>query len=256
MVGLIRAYKRQLSWMLALTALTAATGPLGAATLQLAVASNFAAPMQAIAARFEAQTGHQVRLALGSTGKHYAQICHGAPFDAFFAADVARPQLLENAGIAMPGSRFTYAIGKLVLWSRQPGMVDAQGKILHSGTFRHLAIAHPELAPYGRAAAEVMQARGVWQQLQTRIVRGENINQALHFTYSGNADLGFVALAQLKHAPALADGSFWQPPQALYRPIEQQAVLLNDSALTQAFASFMQGSAARAIIHSYGYTTP
>ena len=246
--------RKQLSLILALTALLG-VGPVWADVIRIAVASNFADALEEIAVRFEAHTEHKVILAVGSTGKHYAQINHGAPFEAFFAADVARPLRLETKGIALPGSRFTYAIGKLVLWSPQPGMVDGQGSVLNRGDYRHLAIANPKLAPYGKAAKEVMQARGVWEPLQQRIVRGENINQTFQFAHSGNAELGFVALSNLKRLKQTPVGSYWQPPQSLYNPIEQQAVLLKNTAAARAFLAFVKGHTARQIIQRYGYGT-
>lgn len=245
---------KQLSLIGILTALLGAV-PVCADVIRIAVASNFADAIEEIVERFETQTKHRVIVAVGSTGKHYAQINHGAPFEAFFAADAARPKLLESNGIALPDSRFTYAIGKLVLWSPQPDMVDRHGRVLNTANFRHLAIANPKLAPYGRAAQEVMQNRGVWAPLQQRIVRGENINQTYQFVHSGNAELGFVALSHLQRSEPAREGSYWQPPQTLYRPIEQQAVLLNNTAAARAFLAFVKGPTARTIIQRHGYDT-
>ncbi|MGH8548980.1 MAG: molybdate ABC transporter substrate-binding protein [Methylococcales bacterium] len=224
--------------------------------ISVAVASNFTDAIKTITARFEAGTAHQVTLIFGSTGNHYAQIENGAPFDAFFAADVERPELLENEGLASPGSRFTYAVGKIVLWSPQADYVDPQGKVLQQREFRHLAIANPKLAPYGIAAREVLQAYGVWDVLQSRIVRGENIEQTFQFVASGNAELGFVACSQIRRPGHPAAGSFWEVPQSLYSPIEQQAVLLKDNEAARAFLSFVKTDEARTIIQSFGYDTP
>jgi molybdate transport system substrate-binding protein len=197
-----------------------------------------------------------VTLIFGSTGKHYAQIRNGAPFDAFFAADRRRPELLEEEGVALPGTRFTYALGKIVLWSPERGVVDPEARVLERGEFRHLAIANPKLAPYGKAAEEVLQARGVWARLRGRLVRGENVGQAFQFVKSGNAELGFVAYSQLKRANQPIEGSLWNVPRALYTPIEQQAVLLKDSVAARGFLSFVRSDEALTIIGDYGYQTP
>jgi len=224
--------------------------------IHVAVAANFAAPGQAIVSRFAEITGNRVVPVLGSTGKHFAQIKNGAPFAAFLAADVRRPALLEEEGIAVAGSRFTYAVGRIVLWSPRAGYVDAQGRVLTDGDFHHLAIANPRLAPYGRAAREVLQARGLWEALATRIVRGEDIGQTFHFVESDNAELGFVAYSQVKQPGHARRGSWWEVPQTLYRPIEQQAVLLEEIPAARAFLSFLRGREARAIIADYGYGLP
>ncbi len=224
--------------------------------IHVAVASNFTHTIKTLAGQFEASSGHKVTLSFGSTGKHYAQIKNGAPFDAFFAADVKRPQLLDEEGVALPGSRFTYAIGKIVLWSPKKSIVDAQGKVLEEGAFRHLAIANPKLAPYGKAARQVLQDRGIWEALQNRMVRGENIGQTFQFVKSGNAELGFVALSQVKHPANAIEGSWWEIPQSLYTPIEQQAVLLRESDAARAFLAFVKSDASLEIIRGFGYATP
>ena len=230
--------------------------PADAAEIRIAVASNFRPAMQAIARQFETQTGHEVILIFGSTGKQFAQIQHGAPFDAFFAADSQRPTQLEQDGLAVAGTRFTYAVGKLVLWSPVAGYVDSVGDVLKTGDFKHLAIASPELAPYGQAAQQVLQARGLWEPLASRLVRGENIAQAFQFVTSGSAELGFVAYAQIKQPGKPLKGSYWDIPQSLYSPIEQQAVLLRDSEPARAFLQFTQSWEALKIIGAFGYTTP
>jgi len=224
--------------------------------IKIAVASNFSGAMQALVRAYEAGAPHKVILVFGATGKHYAQIKNGAPFEAFLAADVRRPALLESEGIAIPGSRFTYALGKLVLWSPQPDYVDSAGTILSRGRFMHLALANPRLAPYGVAAQEVLQARGLWQSMQSRLVRGENIGQAYQFTASGNAELGFVAYAQIKQAKPAIPGSYWLIPASLYSAIEQQAVLLRDNAAARNFLHYLQTNKALKIIRDYGYDTP
>ncbi len=227
-----------------------------AGEIRVAVASNFADAIEDIAKRFEAKTGHRVTLTFGSTGKHYAQIKNGAPFDAFFAADIRHPELLEKEGLALPGSRFTYAVGKVVLWSPKAGYVDPEGRVLEQVDFRHLAIANPKLAPYGQAAQEVLQARGIWDKLSERLVLGENIGQTFQFVETGNAELGFVAYSQVKRPGRPIEGSWWDVPQTLYTPIEQQAVLLKDSDLARDFLAYVRSDEALKTIREYGYGTP
>lgn len=222
--------------------------------IRVAVASNFRYTMSELADLFEQTSGHRVILISGSTGKHYAQIMNGAPFDAFFAADSARPSRLEAEQKAVAGSRFTYAMGKLVLWSPVEGYVDSRGEILKNGGFRHLAIANPTLAPYGEAARQVLEVLGLMQDLGDRLVSGENIGQAFLFVNSGNAQLGFVAWSQLKRNDLPAKGSFWLVPENLYPPIEQQAVLLRDNEAAEAFMSFIRSGKAARIIRAHGYS--
>lgn len=223
--------------------------------LLVAVASNFREPAKEIATRYEQRSSQQLILIFGSTGKHYAQIKHGAPFDIFFAADARRPKLLEEEGVAIAGSRLTYARGRLVLWSPREGFVNKQGRILETGQFRRLAIANPKLAPYGRAAQEVLQAKGLWSVLRQRMVRGENIGQTYQFVKSGNADLGFVAYSQIKQSNQTISGSYWLIPQALYQPIDQQVILLRDSPAIREFIAYLRGQEAQTIIRAYGYDT-
>lgn len=226
-------------------------------TVSVAVAANFTAPMQKIAAAFEADTGHKAELSFGATGKFYAQITHGAPFQVLLSADDTTPARLEREGKAVAHSRFTYAIGTLVLWSAQPGTVDAKGDVLKSGDFKHLAIANPKLAPYGAAALQVMEKLGVATALQPRLVQGENIAQTFQFVSTGNAQLGFVALSQVMADGKIRSGSAWQVPASLHEPIRQDAVLLmpgKDSAAASALLTYLRGSNARAIIQSYGYS--
>jgi molybdate transport system substrate-binding protein len=227
-----------------------------AAEIRVAVASNFTRAMTNLAQQFEANTGHKVKLVFGSTGKHYAQIRNGAPFDVFFSADMKRPKLLEEEGLAVPGSRFSYALGKLVLWSPNAGYIDSDGEVLSDGRFYHLAIANPKLAPYGRAAKEVLQSRELWKAMKGKAVRGENIGQAFQFVNSGNAELGFVAYSQIKQPAQAIVGSYWEVPQSLYTPIEQQAVLLKDNKATRDFISYVRSKPALEIIQNYGYDTP
>jgi len=225
----------------------------GADEIRVAVATNFTTAMSALVERFEASSVHTVLVSSGSTGSHYAQIRNGAPFEAFFSADTERPQRLENEGLAVAGSRFSYAVGRLALWSPKAGYVDDDGRVLETGEFRFLAIANPELAPYGAAARDVLTARGVWDAFQARMVRGQDIGQAYSFVATGNAELGFVAWSQIKSPTGEIAGSYWLVPESLHRPIEQEAVLLRDVPAARAFIEFVKGPEAREIIRSYGY---
>ena len=224
--------------------------------IRVAVASNFAAPMKQLRSRFEADSPYRVTLMIGSTGMHFAQIMNGAPFDLFFAADSLRPQLLEQNNRAVAGSRFTYAIGKLVLWSPIDGYVQSDGEPLVPRDCRHLALANPRLAPYGKAAEEVLRARGMWETLSSRFVRGDSIGQTFQFVRSGNAEAGFVAYSQLKRPDSAIEGSLWVVPEELYSPLEQQAVLLQDHEGARAFLEFVHSEAAQEILRDYGYGTP
>lgn len=236
---------------LALAALAA-----DAEQVHVAVAANFTAPMQKIATAFAASTGHKAELSFGATGKFYAQIVNGAPFQLLLSADEATPARLEREGLVVANTRFTYALGRLVLWSAQPDLVDAQGAVLKTGQFRHLAIANPKLAPYGAAAVQVMQRMDLDAALQPRLVQGENIAQAYQFVASGNAQLGFVALSQVMVDGQIANGSAWLVPTGLHDPIRQDAALLTpgkDNAAAAALLQYLRGDKARAIIRSYGY---
>ena len=224
--------------------------------IRVAVASNFKNTMLSIARKFEKNSDHNVVFSFGSTGKHYAQIKNGAPFDAFFAADVHRPELLEQEGVSLPGSRFTYAIGKVILWSPKTNFINSNADVLQKGKFRYLALANPRLAPYGKAAKEVLQGLKLWQDLNQKIVRGENISQTYQFVKTGNADLGFVAYSQVKRPNLKSEGSYWVVPQSRYTPIEQQAIALKDNVSTRMFMSFVRSEQALKIIHDFGYDTP
>ncbi len=228
-----------------------------AETVQVATAANFTAPMKEIAAEFEQQTGHRVVLTFASSGKFFAQIQNGAPFEVFLSADAAKPQKLEEQGWSVPGSRFTYAQGSLILWSAEEGFVAADSPdILSSDRFKHLSLANPKLAPYGAAAVETLQKLGLYESLQGKLVQGENIAQAYQFVYSGNAQLGFVALSQVMKEGKLSAGSGWIVPADLYAPIRQDAVLLNrgkDNVAAIELLDFLQSGRAAAIIQSYGY---
>ena len=224
--------------------------------IHVAVASNFSGAAKAIAARFQKRTGHRVILVFGATGKHYAQIINGAPIDVFLAADEHRPRQLEREGAGVAGSRFTYAIGRLVLWSPRADFVDTEGKVLARGSFRHLAVANPKLAPYGHAARQVLQRLGVWEKLQTQLARGENIGQTFQFVKTGTAQLGFVSYSQVRPAGKTASGSYWLVPQSLYQPIRQQAILVRDRAPARAFLAFLQKVEVEDILEEYRYSVP
>ena len=224
-----------------------------AAEVTVAVAANFTSTMKTLAAKFEAKTGNKVVVSFGSTGKLYTQIVNGAPYDVFLSADTARPQLLEQNGKAVVGSRFTYALGRLVLWSAKPGVVDTEGTILNDGDFEHIAIANPKTAPYGAAAMEVMNGLGVYDTIKSRIVEGDNIAQTYQFVATGNALIGFVALSEVE---AKKTGSWWEVPQGYYTPIRQDAILLKRAAHNAAakrFMAFLRSGAAQAIIAGSGY---
>ncbi|MCL5777459.1 molybdate ABC transporter substrate-binding protein [Limibaculum sp. FT325] len=229
----------------------------GAADALIAVATNFLDTARAVAEGFEARTGHRVTFTAGATGKLYAQIAAGAPFDVLLAADQARPALLEAEGRAVAGSRFTYATGRLALWSADPARVGPDGAaVLEAGDFRVLAIANPDLAPYGIAARETLQSLGLWDRLGPRVVMGQNIGQTLALVATGNAELGLVALAALRAPGSTLGGSAWEVPADLHAPIRQDAVLLARGAenpAARAFLDHLQGPEARAVIARFGY---
>ena len=224
--------------------------------VRVAVAANFTAPMTAIAAEFEKATGHKVHLTSGASGKFYAQIKNGAPFHVLLSADEETPARLEQENLAVPGSRFTYAVGALVLWSARPDFVDGKGAVISQGAFAHLAVANPKLAPYGAAAMETLGKLGLTSVLQSKLVFGENIAQTYQFVMSGNAELGFVALSQVMKKGRIAAGSAWIVPVGMHRPIRQDAVILSrgrENAAAIALLRFMREPRAVAIIQSYGY---
>jgi molybdate transport system substrate-binding protein len=227
--------------------------------ITVAVASNFTAPMKAIVAGFEKSSGHKVKLSFGSSGKFYAQIKNGAPFQVFFSADQAKPKALEQDGLAVPESRVTYAIGILALWSAKPGSIDGDATILKQGNFNKLALANPKLAPYGTAAVDVLENLKLKKVTQAKWVQGENIAQTYQFVRTGNADIGFVALSQIIDKDRVQRGSAWVVPNHLHRPILQDAVLLRSGESSQAaqqLLRFAQGKKAREIIESHGYKIP
>ena len=227
-----------------------------AGEVSVAVAANFSAPMRKIAQIFEQETGHRAVLSSGSTGGLHVQIRHGAPFQVLVAADASTPLKIENEGLGVAGSRFTCAIGRLVLWSLRPGFVDGQGDVLRRGEFERLAIANPKLAPYGVAALETLNRLGVLQRVQPRLVRGENISQTYQFVATGNAELGLVAMSQVVADGKISRGSGWIIPADLHAPIRQDAILLTagkDHPAAIALMGFLRGDKARAVIRSFGY---
>lgn len=223
--------------------------------IPVAVAANFTAPFNKIAADFEKETGHKLIASFGSTGKFYAQIRNGAPFEVLLAADDETPSKLVKEGMAVAGSPFSYAIGKLVLWSPRPGVVDAKGEVLRGSSFQHLALADPRMAPYGAASVEVMKKLGVYESLVPKLVTGETLAQVFQFVSSGNSELGFVALSQVLKDGRI-DGSSWIVPAELHTPIRQDAVLLNagkEKAGPLALMKYLQGAKAQALIKAFGY---
>jgi molybdate transport system substrate-binding protein len=244
------------AWMLGVLIAGSLTASARAAEVSVAVASNFTAPMQKIAAAFEQDTGYKAVLAFGSTGKFYAQIRNGAPFQIILSADDETPARLEREGFGVSGTRFTYAIGRLVLWSRQPGAVDDKGEVLSSGRFERIALADPKLAPYGAAAVEVLRGLGLMSALAPKLVQGENIAQVHQFVATGNAELGFVALSQVFADGKLTKGSAWTVPASLHTPIRQDAIVLSagkDKAAASALMAYLRHDKARTIIRSFGY---
>ena len=240
--------------ILILSLLTVVTA--NADEVQVAVAANFTGPMQVIAVLFERDTGHKASLAFGATGKFYAQIANGAPFEVLLSADDETPARLVREGLAVTGTSFTYAIGKLVLWSTNPKLVDDKGEILKKGGFKHLAIANPKTAPYGAAAMQTMSKLGVVDSLKPLFVQGENIAQTHQFVSTGAAELGFVAYSQVIKNGQVGSGSGWVVPGNLYDPIRQDAVILSkgkDKPAATALLNYMKGQKARDVIKSFGY---
>jgi molybdate transport system substrate-binding protein len=227
-----------------------------AETTIVAVAANFTKPMTEIAEVFEKNTGHSAKLSFGSSGKFVAQIEYGAPFEVFLSADDKAPIELEQSGFAVADSHFTYSIGKLVLWSATANLVDDQGEILNKGSFKHIALADPKLAPYGVAAMEVLKSKNLLTKLQPLFVQGENINQTYQFVSTGNAELGFVALSQVIDNGKISSGSAWRIPENLYTPLRQDVVLLKKgegNPAAPALVQFLKSPEATAIISKYGY---
>jgi molybdate transport system substrate-binding protein len=234
-------------------------GNVRAESINVAVASNFIAPAQEIAKLFEKETGHQIKISSGSSGKFFAQIQNGAPFHVLLSADTLTPAKLLKEGFAIPSTQITYAIGKLVLWSSNAELVTGNDQVLDGNKFKKIAIANPELAPYGVAAIETLKHLGQYQHIKTKIVWGENIAQAHQFVLSGNAELGFVSASQVMRDGKLIQGSAWIVPDILHSAILQDAVLLNkgrDSIAARSFLIFLASEKVKKIIQEYGYGTP
>ncbi len=230
--------------------------PAQAAEVSVAVAANFTAPMKVIAAEFAKDTGHVAKPAYGATGKFYAQIRNGAPFQMLLSADDETPAKLVQEGMADPASRFTYAVGTLVLWSAQPGFVDGKGDVLKKSQFNKLALANPKLAPYGKAAIEVLTGMGLLDSVTPKFVLGENIAQTWQFASTGNAELGFVALSQVMKDGKIGSGSGWIVPAKLHTPIRQDAVILSvgkGNPAAEALVKYLKSDKVKAIIKAYGY---
>ena len=246
--------QKLLVWCLFVIANTAVT-PAFAEQVLVAVAANFIPPFREIATEFEQSSGHSVRVVPGSSGNFYSQIKNGAPFDVFLSADMERPKLLEDEGLGVKDSRFTYAIGRLVLWSPNTDLIKGE-ETLRSKTFKRLAMANPKTAPYGVAAMQAMQKMELWENLQPRIVMGESLGQTMGFIESGNAQLGFVALSQVLDPKIKGQGSRWDVPNHLHEPIAQDVILLTkgkDNPAAKALIQFMGSPQAKTIITRYGY---
>jgi len=248
--------RMRLSYLAATAATLLACTNAWADEVQVAVAANFTTPIQAIAKDFEKDTGHKLVASFGATGQFYAQINNGAPFEVFLAADDSTPAKLEQEKQTVAGSRFTYAIGSLALWSAKPGYVDAQGEVLKTNDYKHLSIANPKTAPYGLAATQVLAKLNLTEATKGKLVEGQNITQAFQFVSTGNAELGFVALSQIYKDGKVENGSAWIVPSSLHDPIRQDAVILNkgkDNPAPKAFIDYLRGPKATAVIKSYGY---
>lgn len=250
-------FSRHLRLFLSTAALLLASWSAQAAQATVAVAANFAEPLRALAAVLEKTTGHRLEIVVGATGRLYAQIANGAPFDLFLAADQATVAKAESEGLTVPGSRFLYATGQLVLWSARPDLVDKQGQVLRQDGWRRLAVANPRTAPYGAAAMQTLAQLGLTQALAPRLVQGESIAQTYNFAHTGNAELAFVALSQVLEGGRLKGGSMWVVPAQYHEPIRQDAVLLKRGARNEAaraLVKLMQSPAGQDLIRSFGYT--
>lgn len=233
--------------------------PVRAAEVSVAVASNFAAPVERIAALFQKESGHTVKVTLDASGKLYAQIRGGAPFDAFLSAEEEMPKQLMQDGLAVSGSRFVYATGRLVLWSAQSGLVDEKGAVLNKGNFNALAIANPRFSPYGVAAKETLTKLTMWNAIQGKLTKGENVTETYQLAATEKADLAFIALSQVMRDGKVTSGSWWLVPSELHKPIRQSAVLLSrakDPEAAKAFLAFLRSEKARAVMRGFGYELP
>lgn len=226
-----------------------------AEVITVAAATNFAEPLAALGELFRRESGHRLVVSSGSSGQLYAQISHGAPYDIFLSADAERPERLEEEGKAVPGTRFTYALGILVLWRPSGSLTDGEAA-LREDAFLHLALANPRLAPYGLAARQTLEALGLWEPLQPRLVLGENVGQAYSLVATGNAPLGLIALSQIQHPGRQVRGGVWEVPEELHEPVVQDAVLLKDQPAAREFLDFLRSPRARQVIEAHGYSLP
>ena len=235
------------------------SSPVWAGEVSVAVASNFAAPMERLVPLFQKESGHTVKVSLGASGKLYAQIRSKAPFDVFLSADEEMPKSLMQEGLAVGGSRFVYATGRLVLWSVQPDFVDEKGAVLNKGNFNMLAIANPRFSPYGVAAKETLTKLIMWNSIQEKLAKGENVTQTYQLAATEKADLAFIALSQVMRDGKVTAGSWWLVPPEMHKPIQQSAVLLSgakDPAAAKAFLAFLKSEKARAVMRGFGYELP
>ena len=236
------------------------SSPVRAGEVSVAVASNFAAPMERLAPLFQKESGHTVKVSAGASGKLYAQIRGGAQFDVFLSADEEMPKQLMQDGFAVGGSRFVYATGRLVLWSAQPDLVDEKASVLNKGNFKMLAIANPRFSPYGVAAKETLTKLTMWNSIQEKLTKGENVTQTYQLVATEKADLAFIALSQvMRDGKVVEGGSWWLVPPEMHQPIRQSAVLLShakDPAVAKAFLAFLRSEKARAVMRGFGYEAP
>ena len=232
------------------------SSPVRAGEVSVAVAANFAAPMEKITSLFEKESGHTVNATLGASGKLYAQIKAGARFGVFLSADEEMPRRLLQEGLAVTGSRFVYTTGRLVLWSVLPDLVDDKGAVLNKGNFNKLAYADPLYSPYGVAAKETLGKLTMWNAMQKKLKKVESVTDAYQLAAAENADLAFIALAQVMRDGKVGQGSWWLVPSELHKPIRQSAVELSvakDQVAAQAFLEFLKSEKARAVMRSFGY---
>ncbi|MFT5716642.1 MAG: molybdate transport system substrate-binding protein [Oleiphilaceae bacterium] len=224
--------------------------------VRIAVAGNFYQPLKLISAQFSQLSGHELQVSVGSTGKLYAQIINGAPFDVLISADQIRPTKLAAQQLAIKKTQFTYAIGKLVLWSRDQSLIDNQGMHLKTGTLKHLAIANPKIAPYGEQAVNVLKNMGIYQQLASKLILGQSVGQTFQHLSTGSVQQGILALSQVMQDGTISSGSGWIIPDALYQPIQQDAILLNkgkNNAAAIAFLAYLKNPQSEKVIRSFGY---
>lgn len=236
-----------------------ASPPAWAGEIGVAVASNFAAAMERLVPLFQKESGHTVKVSPGASSRLYAQIKGGTPFDVFLSADEEFPKRLMQEGLAVGGTRFVYAAGRLVLWSAQPNLVDDNGAVLNRGNFSVLAIANPLSSPYGVAAKETLTRLTMWNSIQDKLTKGDTVAQTYQMAATEKADLAFVALSQVMRDGKVTQGSWWIVPSELHKPIRQSAVLLTgakDPAAAKAFLAFLQSEKARAVMRGFGYEFP